>query len=66
MVESAEQWYVVQCADGHCDIVPSSSQNNQPPSPSADVSQVWGPFESHDEAIARRVGLIRSGKCKPI
>jgi len=27
--------------------------------------QTWGPFSSQEEAIARRVGLIRAGKCKP-
>ncbi|MCY7273232.1 MAG: DDE transposase family protein, partial [Phormidesmis sp. CAN_BIN44] len=26
----------------------------------------WGPFESQGVAIARRVGLIRAGKCKPV
>jgi hypothetical protein len=33
-----------------------------------DLAQVkrWGPFASRDEAIARRVGLIRAGHCQPI
>jgi hypothetical protein len=26
----------------------------------------WGPFDSQQEAIARRVGLIRAGKCQPV
>jgi hypothetical protein len=26
----------------------------------------WGPFASQAEAIARRVGLIRAGKCQPL
>ncbi len=25
----------------------------------------WGPFSTKSQAIAKRVGLIRAGKCKP-
>jgi hypothetical protein len=25
----------------------------------------WGPFSSREEAIAKRIGLIRAGKCQP-
>ena len=25
----------------------------------------WGPFKTQNQAIAKRVGLIRAGKCKP-
>ncbi|NJR66887.1 MAG: DDE transposase family protein [Leptolyngbyaceae cyanobacterium CRU_2_3] len=35
------------------------------PSEGSDKTQ-WGPFASQGEAIARRVGLIRSGKCQPL
>lgn len=57
MSESSEQWYIVQTeAGGHCEIM------TQAPS---DVQQSWGPFVSQGEAIARRVGLIRAGKCQP-
>lgn len=52
-----QQWYIVQHeAGGHCDIV------TQAP---ADTPQVWGPFATRGDAIARRVGLIRAGKCQP-
>jgi hypothetical protein len=52
------QWYIVKQAAGHCQIIQGE--------PGADVTESWGPFESEGEAIARRVGLIRSGKCQPI
>lgn len=60
----AKQWYVVKQADGHCQIVNAaelekSQQNNVP------LDEQWGPFSSEGEAIARRVGLIRAGKCQP-
>lgn len=62
VVESDQQWYVVKQADGHCSVVSHSqlpTQIEQPP------LEQWGPFESQSVAIARRVGLIRSGKCQP-
>lgn len=62
-----EAWYVVKQPDGHCAIVMAAEL-----APSADTLPVsaddraqWGPFASESEAIARRVGLIRAGKCQP-
>ncbi|MGB0562530.1 MAG: hypothetical protein ACPGVO_12120 [Spirulinaceae cyanobacterium] len=50
-------WYIVrQAAADHCQIL-----NTAP----TDAQHVWGPFASEEEAIARRVGLIRAGKCQP-
>jgi hypothetical protein len=56
-------WYVVKQENGQCTIVPT----DQLPTPQAEASQPesWGPFESQTAAIARRVGLIRAGKCQP-
>ena len=59
-------WYIVKQPAGHCEIV----QMDSPPvdSPQASLpsdKQTWGPFDSQGEAIARRVGLIRAGKCQP-
>ncbi|NJL21484.1 MAG: hypothetical protein HC895_12695 [Leptolyngbyaceae cyanobacterium SM1_3_5] len=54
---SESQWYIVKQADGHCTIEPA---------PPPDPAEKWGPFDSQGEAIARRVGLIRSGKCLPV
>lgn len=56
-------WYIVKQPNGQCEIVPSDRLSE---AQSADSnSEQWGPFETPDEAIARRVGLIRAGKCKP-
>lgn len=52
------QWYIVKTDAGHCQI------SHQPPT-DADI-QHWGPFDSPETAIARRVGLIRAGQCQPI
>jgi hypothetical protein len=51
-------WYVVKQPDGHCAIVPAA---DLVPS----EAEQWGPFDSQAQAIARRVGLIRAGKCQP-
>ncbi|HEY9763991.1 MAG TPA: hypothetical protein V6D07_15780 [Trichocoleus sp.] len=63
MSESANTWYIVQTESGSCEII--SAALLQDPADSTDT-QKWGPFTSQKDAIARRVGLIRSGKCKPI
>ncbi|PZO50410.1 MAG: DDE transposase family protein [Phormidesmis priestleyi] len=34
-------------------------------SSSENVLKRWGPFKTQSQAIAKRVGLIRAGKCKP-
>ncbi|WP_038025878.1 hypothetical protein [Synechococcus sp. PCC 7336] len=49
-------WYIVQQPDGHCTLTPTPAEN----------ARHWGPFDTEGEAIARRVGLIRSGTCKPV
>ena len=61
---TADHWYIVKQPDGQCAIVNAPSDTpptaDQEPQP-----EMWGPFESQGEAIARRVGLIRAGKCNP-
>lgn len=59
----SENWYIVKQADGHCEIIPSTQLSHESDAPVE--SQRWGPFASMNEAIARRVGLIRAGKCQP-
>lgn len=56
----AETWHIVQQAEGHCDIMHQGEVDSL-----KDKPQTWGPFSSQTEAIAKRVGLIRSGKCLP-
>ncbi len=65
-VSKSERWYVVKQSEGHCDIV-ASPKLDDPNSSNADEHPTqWGPFDSQGEAIARRVGLIRAGKCQPV
>ena len=63
-IEAELDWYIVTCEDGHCNII-SVEEGQPPPDRNTKERCVWGPFRSHDGAIARRIGLIRSGKCKP-
>ncbi|MCU0565768.1 MAG: hypothetical protein MUF49_04135 [Oculatellaceae cyanobacterium Prado106] len=53
-------WYIVKQPAGHCEIVQGD------PSALDTPVEKWGPFETQGEAIARRVGLIRAGKCQPV
>lgn len=50
-------WYILQQPEGHCTIESALLD--------AAVKH-WGPYESQGAAIARRVGLIRAGHCKPV
>ncbi|BAY11851.1 DDE transposase family protein [Calothrix sp. NIES-2098] len=61
MTESTEVWYVVKRPAGSCEIVCNliAEEDN------LEIIEHWGPFTSQGEAIARRVGLIRAGKCQP-
>jgi len=71
MMTNSEAWYVVKQPDGHCEIMqlgsaPSNSSNTDDQA-AQDRTELerWGPFDSQGQAIARRVGLIRAGKCNP-
>ncbi|CCQ64395.1 hypothetical protein [Crocosphaera watsonii] len=52
-------WYILKTKTEQCEIV--ELDYNQVP----ENTNYWGPFASKEEAIARRVGLIHAGKCKP-
>ena len=52
-----ENWYIVMQEDGTCEI---TTAQEKPPNVKS-----WGKFNSRDEAIARKIGLIRAGKCQP-
>lgn len=57
-----QTWYIVKGSVGNCEIIPSNQVDND----NLEIIEQWGPFSSQEEAIARRVGLIRAGKCKPV
>jgi len=59
MSETAN-WYVVKVAAENCQIVSSTELE------ALDASEKWGPYRTQGEAIAKRVGLIRAGKCQPV
>ncbi len=50
-------WYIIKNPQGHCEIISS-------PEKQTSEELTWGPFSSQEEAIVRRVGLIRAGKCQ--
>ncbi|MBC7883596.1 MAG: hypothetical protein H7Y37_20090 [Anaerolineae bacterium] len=56
-MDETKCWFIHRLVDGTCEIT------KEPESQGAD--KTWGPFEAQGEAIARRVGLIRSGHCQP-
>ena len=61
-MKESQTWHIVKRSNEQCEIVPSDqAEDKQTP----DLVERWGPFNSQQEAIARRVGLIRAGKCKP-
>lgn len=61
-MEKSQEWYIVKRSAGNCEIV-SSDQIGED---DVEIIEQWGPYTSQEEAIARRVGLIRSGKCQPV
>ena len=59
MSNNTQTWYIVKQQDGTCEIILMVDQ-----SPAPEVTS-WGPFNTQTDAIAKRVGLIRAGKCQP-
>jgi hypothetical protein len=62
MSEVIINWYIVKIANGTCEIVTQDELD----AARTEFIDRWGPFTSQSEAIAKRVGLIRAGKCQPI
>lgn len=58
----AQKFYIVKRPAGNCEILAAESV---PQGERGEAVEQWGPFESPEEAIARLVGLIRAGKCRP-
>lgn len=59
---NTQTWYIVKRLEGQCEILSHDQVEEEEDSA---FDERWGPFESQQEAIARRVGLIRAGKCQP-
>ena len=62
-METTQTWYIVKRNEGHCNLVPSTEVEGKT---DPNIVETWGPIDSREDAIARRVGLIRAGKCKPV
>ncbi len=60
MTETAK-FYIVKRPAGNCEILPLDQLEQQNPT----IIEKWGPYNSAEDAIARRIGLIRAGKCQP-
>lgn len=60
-MSDAQKLYIVKRSTGNCEIVPSEKAEDDNP----ETTEKWGPFDSREDALARRVGLIRAGKCQP-
>lgn len=67
-----ESWYIVQQPSKQCDVVSAAAldaitatESDASPEESTEPAEKWGPFKTQNQAIAKRVGLIRAGKCQP-
>ena len=58
MKTTGQFWYVIRQQDGTCQVVDFASKQAKTP-------KQWGAFATEQEAIAKKIGLIRAGKCKP-
>ena len=61
-MNNSQTWYIVKRSAGNCEIIASGQVGDD----NLEIIEQWGPFNSQEEAIARRVGLIRAGKCQPV
>jgi hypothetical protein len=52
-------WYIVKTPDQSCSVTDDQILADA-------TSEKWGPYSTRDEAIAKRIGLIRAGKCQPV
>ena len=57
-----ENWYIVkEATDNPCKILTAQEFENLSTTP----VERWGPFDTKNQAIAKRAGLITAGKCQP-
>ncbi|MEG5001133.1 DDE transposase family protein [Microcoleus sp. B4-D4] len=69
------KYYIVKRLAGNCEILPLAEPAPTGATPTQRIAQIeeqdptiidkWGPYDSAEDAIARRIGLIRAGKCQP-
>lgn len=52
-------WYIVKNPDQSCAVTEDQTIAET-------AEEKWGPYSTRDEAIAKRIGLIRAGKCQPV
>ncbi len=64
-----QKFYIVKLPAGTCEILPlaeASQRIAQLEATNQTIIEKWGPYDSPADAIARRIGLIRAGKCQPL
>ncbi|MGB3262707.1 MAG: DDE transposase family protein [Microcoleus sp.] len=69
------KYYIVKRLAGNCEILPLAEPAPTGATPTQRIAKIeeqdptiidkWGPYDSAEDAIARRIGLIRTGKCQP-
>jgi hypothetical protein len=73
---SETNWFILKAPSQQCQIVSAQSLDPldldaldldalDPDTLEPPPTERWGPFKTQNQAIAKRVGLIRAGKCKP-
>ncbi len=60
-MEYSQSWYIIKRSTEKCEIVSSEPA----PEDDTEIIEKWGLF-TKEEAISRRIGLIRTGKCQPV
>ena len=60
MSAAKQSWYIVKQSDDTCKVITSDLLPKNP------TQKQWGEFVSEQEAIAKKIGLIRAGQCKPL
>jgi len=59
-MENRQFWYIRQQEDSTCKIEQFDREQEKTPE-----QEQWGVYASEQEAISKRIGLIRAGKCQP-
>ena len=58
MKSNSKFWYVIKQQDGTCQVADFDIQQLK-------TSEQWGAYATEQDAITKKIGLIRAGKCKP-